>query len=459
MSDLSYSSAKVHCQMAMIWQLKGKIERAMEGYQQALSLEADYLPAYEGMAKLMLKQQKTNEALEYYDRALTINFNNTNLSDYYSYLGWSPHISQPNSNILTPPLNNNPNGKINLGSQKTFHFHRSGWNYAINALQNLHNSRGTLFDGFLENNFLWKYPKEEIRPPRILEKMRQDDVFKFLANSVEQGIIPYTEPWVGFIHNPPKMPIWFSYKESPQMMFNKKAWQDSLEHCVGLFALSKYHAEWIKQQTGKPVSILYHPTEIPDVQFDFNKFVENSNKKIVQIGWWLRKLNAIYQLPIAKDNALKYEKIRLIPLFSKYADQHIRYLMNLEKKIYHLNMIDEFLENTVDLVALSNQEYDLLLSENIVFVELYDSSANNAVIECIARGTPLLVNPLPSVVEYLGTDYPMYFSTLEEAAEKAMNLSLIWDTHQYLKNSEVRNKLSAEYFLKSFQESEVYQMI
>jgi hypothetical protein len=94
-----------------------------------------------------------------------------------------------------------------------------------------------------------------------------------------------------------------------------------------------------------------------------------------------------------------------------------------------------------------------------MFIDLYDSRANNAVVECIARATPLLINPLPAVIEYLGKDYPMYFNTLSEAAQKAMNLNLIKATHQYLQGCETRRKLSAEYFRHSFETSEVYQMI
>ena len=51
-------------------------------------------------------------------------------------------------------------------------------------------------------------------------------------------------------------------------------------------------------------------------------------------------------------------------------------------------------------------------------VALHGASANNMVIECIARATALLVNPLPAVVEYLGEGCPFYFRSLAEAAEK-----------------------------------------
>ena len=99
------------------------------------------------------------------------------------------------------------------------------------------------------------------------------------------------------------------------------------------------------------------------------------------------------------------------------------------------------------------------MSSNITFVDLYDSSANNAVIESIARATPLLVNPLPAVVEYLGKDYPFYFENLGEAAKKAENFDLVEETHLYLLNCETRKKFSQEAFRKAFEESEVYKSL
>jgi len=115
--------------------------------------------------------------------------------------------------------------------------------------------------------------------------------------------------------------------------------------------------------------------------------------------------------------------------------------------------------NTVTLDRLDDQNYDTLLTQNLVFLDLYDSSANNAIIECIARATPILVNPLPAVVEYLGEDYPFYFSNLNEAAEKSKDNNLVLETHKYLLNLETRKKLTREYFLDSFKNSEVYKLL
>jgi hypothetical protein len=108
---------------------------------------------------------------------------------------------------------------------------------------------------------------------------------------------------------------------------------------------------------------------------------------------------------------------------------------------------------------LDNNDYDVLLSQNIVFLDLYDTSANNAVIECIARGTPLLINRHPATIEYLGEKYPFYFDSLKEANEKLNNIDLIRDTHQYLMTFDKKKQITIEYFKEQFKESDIYQSL
>lgn len=87
-------------------------------------------------------------------------------------------------------------------------------------------------------------------------------------------------------------------------------------------------------------------------------------------------------------------------------------LSEREKEAENISFSPDFLSNTQAQSRLSNEAYDRLLTENIGFVALHDASANNTVIECIARATPLLVNPLPAVVEYLGA-----FESLRDSLE------------------------------------------
>lgn len=328
-----------------------------------------------------------------------------------------------------------PSGKISLAHQMAFISHRYGWNYAIEALRPLHNPDGVLFDGYLENSFVWKNYQED------------------------QAKVPYQQPWVGVLHNPPNMPIWFNYSNAPQSLMTQRDWQESMSCCVGLFCLSEYQASWVREHTRKPVSTLIHPTGEPREQFSFDRFLANPSKKIVQLGWWLRKLNAIYQLPIGKENLQGYEKVRLSNATSLAAEKRIKSWAEKEKEVENISFEAVYLNNTKEQGRLPDEAYDRLLTENIAFVSLYDASANNSVIECIARATPLLVNPLPAVVEYLGEDYPLYFETLAEAASKVSDLGLVRAAHQYLRFCQLRSKLSADYFRRSFEESEVYQLI
>ena len=329
-------------------------------------------------------------------------------------------------------------GKIRLTDQPTFSSHRSGWNYAIHSLSKLHNEDGVSFYGFLENEFSW-----------------------FKKGNIEKGVIPIRKEWVGFFHNPQSPPWWFSPKTCPLTMLQSEEFTESLETCCGLFALSEYHADFLREMTRKPVEVLYHPTEIPEVQFDFDSFYENKEKRLVNIGYWLRKVNSIYSLPITDD---LYIKTRLLPY--KKDSQPANFVKELREKEfkYEYSSIEEIRRwyrepfiNIDEMYNISNEEYDQLFSKNIIYLEMYDSSANNAVIECIARATPLLVNPIPAFVEYLGPAYPFYFESFDEAVDKLMNIELVYYTHEYLKSCPAREKMKGDQFLADFQETEIYK--
>jgi hypothetical protein len=450
-------------QLANSLQIQGDLITAFIHYQQTLQLCPDYFPAYQQLGNLRLKQRRMDEAIEYYDRALSLDFEATDLSLYYECLDLPQKQSSQSRRSAKIPLQldrYSPNsiGKIDLGKQKMFYHHRSGWDFAIQALIPLHSPQGIIFDSVLENQFAYENQRMGKRLPRILAKMQADGVLELLATLEEQEILPYQTPWVGFLHHPPLMPNWFMHYQSPQKLWEKEIWQASLPHCVGLFTLTNYFAEWLREKIDKPVSALILPTEIPDRQFDFDRFMANPHKKIVQSGWWMRRLNSIYQLPLADNNPLGYEKVRTGFLFDS-SESLLTQLMKIEARVYKIELDEMHRTNTRILPHLANDKYDELLVENIGFLDLYDSSSNNAIVECIARATPLLINPLPGVKEYLGEDYPMYFDTLQEAAAKALDTSLILETHQYLKSCETRHKLTADYFLNSFSSSQVYRSI
>ena len=350
-----------------------------------------------------------------------INSNGKSLTEYIGEYG-EMSVRIKDSNI---------SGKINLGLQTSFYSHRSGWDYVVHNLSEFNNPDGIYFDGFIENAFCWR--KNQY---------------------IDEKIIPYKEDWIGFLHNPPNMPLWFSDNNSyPQTIIRDEYFKESLNSCKGLYVLSNYYKRFLKHYLPQiPINVLYHPTEIPDLKFNFNNFYKNKNKRVVNIGWWLRKLNSIFLL-----DGGQYEKIRLMPN-NKCKDTILR-LINIERDLYNITLSNKQIDSVKFLDHLDNNDYDVLLSQNIVFLELYDTSANNAVIECIARGTPLLINRHPATIEYLGEEYPFYFGSLKEANEKLNNIDLIRDTHQYLMTFDKRKQITIEYFKEQFKESDIYQSL
>lgn len=325
--------------------------------------------------------------------------------------------------------NNNSDGKINLNNnQISFYSHRSGWNYVINSLFQLHNDNGVHFDGFLENSFAWR--KKEL---------------------LKHNQLPYKKDWIGIFHNPPNMPSWFSDNGShANMILSDITFIQSLKFCKGIYVLSKYHAEYLKHFIPEiPINVLYHPTEIPSKLFTYKNFIENEEKRVIMVGWWLRKLNSFFLLksPYKKTRILPIDKCKIV----------LDRLQDIEKTIFNIKLTDEEI-NSVELIEqLTNDEYDDILSKNIMYLNLYDSSANNAIIECIARGTPLLINKLPSIVEYLGEEYPFYFSNEKEAETKLNDLDLIIKTHEYLCNFNNRNLILIDRFMENFKNSSIYK--
>lgn len=104
--------------------------------------------------------------------------------------------------------------------------------------------------------------------------------------------------------------------------------------------------------------------------------------------------------------------------------------------------------NTVDFIEyISNADYDELITQNIVYINLVDASAVNTIIECIVRTTPIIVNNHPAVVELLGRGYPLYLksnpydycSINNEINQMLRSDKLLRRAHLYLKKLDKQN--------------------
>jgi hypothetical protein len=309
--------------------------------------------------------------------------------------------------------------RLDLSKATSFKHHRHGWGFCINALMGIHSKSGIFCDDFVEKNFAW-------------------NLSGFYKKTDNNYILPYAKPWIGFMHNPPNPPKWFDYANSPEGILSRGLFKESLKSCKCLICLSDYAANWLRQKVSVPVISVKHPTSFDCEKWNKDRFLLQKTRPLVQIGYWLRNITSIRDFRCSS----KYNKIWL-PSDLTYVNDLLNRIRSMEKDFYE----KEYMWSTVSILdKISNEQFDRLISSCVVFLNLYDSSANNAVIECIARNTPILINKIAPVVEYLGKSYPMYYNSIDEAEEMIMDTDLILSANQYLIDMD-KSFLSKTFFL------------
>jgi hypothetical protein len=438
--------------LGQAWLSKGNSRRAAEHLRQALERAPRNPSAHRHWGHLKLVEEDFQGAASHLRIAADLDSSDVLLEREARLL---EEIAGVRARVAD--LANSSGGRIRFLERYLRDHHRSGWRLGMESLYDLHHSDGVRFEPFLDEPFAVEHPRDGVRSGPELYAALRSRKWEDRITSQERRYVPIREPWVGVLHNPFGMPKWFYPDHSPEVIFGKSVWRESMEACQGLFALSEDHARSMRRVTGKPVSVIYLPSEIPELIFDFDRFIENQTKKVVQIGWWLRRQTAIDHLPMPESNPLGYRKVRLVPRFASNAYEQIEAMRRVEFQMYGLP--SPGVGEVEVLMHLPNDQYDEVLSCNIAMVQLEAASANNAVVECLARGTPLLVNRLPAVEEYLGSEYPLYYEDLGDAVKKMMDLGRLRGAHEYLVGSEVRAKLSPDYFRRTFEQSEVYQSL
>ena len=292
--------------------------------------------------------------------------------------------------------------------------HRGGWNSIIESLfqtKFLNDHSSFVFLDMIEKYFLW-----------------------------ESNKTPIYKKWSGFVHCTPFTPPYLEIVNISKL-FTNPVFIESLDNCHSIFTLSNYLTNYIEREFAKlkkntKIYTLKHPSDTNNiVLFDIDRYEQNPSKKLLQIGQQLRKITSIYLL-----HDIVHEKIWLTGT------------KNMQKCYQLLKNECEYLNITINnehvkmYYAETFEEYDNLLSENIVFVDFFDAAANNTIIECIARNTPIICKKLEGVVEYLGVDYPLYFEKLDQV-KYLLTIENIEKAYIYLKNMDKR-EFEMDYFLK-----------
>ncbi|ATZ80352.1 putative WcaK-like polysaccharide pyruvyl transferase [Bodo saltans virus] len=361
--------------------------------------------------------------------------------------------------------------------------HRAGWKYVV----------GDLYDSFHSDN------------SNIILDTCIDATFHWNFDAlVYDEKIPYKKRWIGIIHHTPNEEY---TKYNTTALLENNIFIESLNNCICLIVLSNFLKNWFDEKfkllnLNVKVVCLYHPTEFTKLVFNYDNFVNNDKKMVVQIGGWLRNAYGIYALQINSkklnitkgvlrgkmmENYFKNDDFDLENIIKDKIDSCRSILSSpsnasiqseQEKHISHnynipccsapcchvsndmIGISNKYIKGMVDNVnmnytsvneinRLSNDEYDMLLTNNIVFLNLIEASACNTLIECIVRNTPILINKLPAVIEMLGDEYPFYYDSLAEAGQMATDLQLIKKANEYLIKMD-KTKLKIEYFLSEF---------
>lgn len=298
--------------------------------------------------------------------------------------------------------------------------HRHGWKYVIDNISSQicsYNPELVKLDLYIDRTFHWNR-----------EAM------------IEAGIIPYKTPWIGIIHHT-------LYQDESGyncvQLLQCKEFIDSLIKCRGLIVLSKYlrnnlyKLAMINNVILPKVYFIKHPTYFVDDSklWKYGPWKFNSWKgEVIQIGSWMRDIKAIYDIDYHNKYALIGKKME-----DKY--KSISFGDTQKETLYNKD------ENVKIITYLENDMYDDILSRYVVFLKLKDASAVNTIIECVARNTPIIVNRLPAVEEYLGSNYPLYYNNIEEVPIILKNKRLIVSASKYLSNMN-KDDLKIEKFIE-----------
>jgi hypothetical protein len=243
---------------------------------------------------------------------------------------------------------------------------------------------------------------------------------------------------ITFIHNPPFLELKdkkYRSKISNEIIindtthFNENLFYEMeknniIDQIAFIYVLSNHHKEYMyynypKLQT-KILSV-HHAMNLETEEstcFDIEQFLYN--KKIYNIGWWLRNFKTFIDFVPPKN----YKKHILVK--------------NDFVVPFNNNIVPNNDMSSVEIInEITNEEYGNIFKNSCIFADIVDCIANNTILECIKFNTPIIVRRSKSAEEYLGVNYPLFFTDYNELVvlkEESFLLDLIFESHFYLKN-------------------------
>ena len=271
-----------------------------------------------------------------------------------------------------------------------------------------------------------RWPHHRFGWPNVLQAMHRDlhdPLGVTFIDAVEEegwGASSPDRPWVGFLHQPHSL---------------ARAAGD-LGKCVGLWVMT----EDMKRRLGPkpfPVSVIKYAINPAPAK----RFHRGYTATLAMVGHCNRMPSDFI--------ALKAKSLRKIYVVTPDVTGRGQVIANMCQKA------------KIDIVpSLSAAGYDDLLAFTYIFLPLSDMGGCTALNECIAAGTPVLVPRLPAAIEYLGASYPLFYDSLDHAAQliEDINLGLGVRAHEHLMSMD-KADLDIATFTQRFEETEVYRAL
>jgi hypothetical protein len=257
----------------------------------------------------------------------------------------------------------------------------------------------------------------------------------------ERGAIH--EPWAGFAHlvMGSELPSHITHDKYNMLesTIESQAFRDSAHSCIALFVFTTRIAaqfSTLLRNAGLPdiaVCALHHPFGIEAGVATFDPAVDlpaalSNSSALVLLGQQYRRIASLHKLQTSRAKI--------------WLPGHFDHNYSLARNNHELHAEHYGWDPRVQFQRVDNyNDYDRLVRQNIVIIDLWAAAANNAILEGAALQAPFLIRKLEGPVEYLGAEYPLFFENLDEVQylldhEDLLRQKML-EAHLYLKQRDV----------------------
>ncbi len=249
--------------------------------------------------------------------------------------------------------------------------------------------------------------------------------------ALRSGTLPLDRPWVGFLHALPAVPdpwreLLGNAPEELRRLFGDKQWEQAKVYCRGLATFSELAAQTWKDTANVPVRAFPIPVVARTPKWSPDAFRSELHKHLWQFGAGPQRQHILNILRVGD-----WVRTRICPDNNPNSEYYTRERqLLLERHILFASQLD-------NIQHLRSRDIPAeILSSGIGIAHYYCSCIPETVLRCLESSAPVLTNPVASVVELLGHEYPLYYNSYPEAEALLENTDRIIAAHEYLlKNS------------------------